>query len=582
MRDVFLTLRSFFKRIADYLRYRNATRDMNERYPDATAEDIGREDVCIICREEMRPWQQPDDQEVVGREGLRPAIRQARTVDERLRPKKLPCGHVLHFGCLRSWLERQQICPTCRRPVLVNNSRFRIVPANAPVANNINQPIGGQPHQAQPQHQQDNLHGQAVQGNIPALNRARTFNLGPFRFTFGHAHGNPFQDQAQIANNGLGGQRAADPADPAAPQQYGFMFGLQRAGAETNTPQNSAAQFSPASVHTQLHQLERQIMQEINSLRASADQLRLVRALQGELSRIRIAQANPGATLTALPSFSTPAGYGSRPIHPSAQFLQATPAMQAYGPSGQMQAIGAGHQDLPPGLTLPENWTLLPLHRLQQDVAGTQPTPLQPQHVHGNHSHQTPGPGLHPAGVQTQISARFGPASSPPSVLPSPPSLDGTLAANAPPRSDSLVATQTSTAETGVPRTGSEQPPASSEDLARLIADQLSDVPGSGSARRAHDDTPQSAEHATNNGNQPADGTAPAEIGQQTPTTIPIWGTAAQGGQEAQDNADGALAAAETSSEPSQEPASAESTPSSQAKGKSRAATVEDFIDEVD
>lgn len=44
--------------------------------------------------------------------------RAAGTQDQRSRPKKLPCGHVLHFACLRSWLERQQRCPTCRRTVL--------------------------------------------------------------------------------------------------------------------------------------------------------------------------------------------------------------------------------------------------------------------------------------------------------------------------------------------------------------------------------------------------------------------------------------------------------------------------------
>ena len=41
MRDVLLTARSFHRRIYDFLRYRNATRDMNTRYPDATAEDLG-------------------------------------------------------------------------------------------------------------------------------------------------------------------------------------------------------------------------------------------------------------------------------------------------------------------------------------------------------------------------------------------------------------------------------------------------------------------------------------------------------------------------------------------------------------
>ncbi|KAF2835861.1 hypothetical protein M501DRAFT_904119, partial [Patellaria atrata CBS 101060] len=96
---LFMTLRSFVKRVNDFFKYRNATRDMNSRYPDATAEELGGENTCIICREEMRPWD-PQQQN------------NGQPIDERKRPKKLPCGHVLHFNCLRSWLERQQACPT--------------------------------------------------------------------------------------------------------------------------------------------------------------------------------------------------------------------------------------------------------------------------------------------------------------------------------------------------------------------------------------------------------------------------------------------------------------------------------------
>jgi HRD ubiquitin ligase complex, ER membrane component len=51
LRDVVVTIRSFARRIMDFMRYRNATRDMHQRYPDATADEVSREDVCIICRD---------------------------------------------------------------------------------------------------------------------------------------------------------------------------------------------------------------------------------------------------------------------------------------------------------------------------------------------------------------------------------------------------------------------------------------------------------------------------------------------------------------------------------------------------
>ena len=145
MRDVFLTLRSFIKRITDFMRYRRATRDMNQRYPDASAEEVAREEVCIICREEMQPW--PGNEQNQHAEGARPDAANngnavAARLDERSRPKKLPCGHILHFGCLRSWLERQQICPTCRRPVMVTE-RITIGATAAPGGNAVGDAVRG-------------------------------------------------------------------------------------------------------------------------------------------------------------------------------------------------------------------------------------------------------------------------------------------------------------------------------------------------------------------------------------------------------------------------------------------------------
>ncbi|KAL8095576.1 hypothetical protein AgCh_036844 [Apium graveolens] len=89
IRELYETFRNFKIRFADYIRYRKIASNMNDRFPDATPEEIDSSDAtCIICREEMTT------------------------------AKKLICGHLFHVHCLRSWLERQHTCPTCRALVV--------------------------------------------------------------------------------------------------------------------------------------------------------------------------------------------------------------------------------------------------------------------------------------------------------------------------------------------------------------------------------------------------------------------------------------------------------------------------------
>ncbi|CAI5956348.1 unnamed protein product [Closterium sp. NIES-65] len=105
IRDLYETFRNFRMRVADFIRYRRITSNLNERFPDATPEELERADsTCIICREEMTS------------------------------AKKLPCGHLFHVHCLRSWLERQQTCPTCRAPLLQPQAQPTAPPAAAAAA----------------------------------------------------------------------------------------------------------------------------------------------------------------------------------------------------------------------------------------------------------------------------------------------------------------------------------------------------------------------------------------------------------------------------------------------------------------
>lgn len=102
LRDVYITTRSFINKVRDLSRYRQATRNMDQRYPNATVEEMERlsDKTCIICREEMEARTEAQIQARDSRQGPNET------------PKKLPCGHIFHFHCLRSWLERQQSCPT--------------------------------------------------------------------------------------------------------------------------------------------------------------------------------------------------------------------------------------------------------------------------------------------------------------------------------------------------------------------------------------------------------------------------------------------------------------------------------------
>jgi RING-H2 zinc finger domain len=139
IRDVYMTLRRFVERVKKLIRSRQAIANMETRYPTATAADLNETDrVCIVCREDM----------------VAPILNGPNETLRSELPKKLPCGHIFHFRCLRSWLDRQQACPTwyfkfnfSRREVLLDD----INPTTNPPAadNNPNNladlNAGGQP-----------------------------------------------------------------------------------------------------------------------------------------------------------------------------------------------------------------------------------------------------------------------------------------------------------------------------------------------------------------------------------------------------------------------------------------------------
>ncbi|KAG5888669.1 hypothetical protein JTB14_014862 [Gonioctena quinquepunctata] len=129
LRPMYYSLRNFKKAFSDLILSRRAIHNMNTLYPDATSEELQAADnVCIICREEMTSAS-----------------------------KKLPCHHIFHTACLRSWFQRQQTCPTCRLNIL--QTRANHPPRRHPFANRmflghnifpVPDPNGGAQQQADP------------------------------------------------------------------------------------------------------------------------------------------------------------------------------------------------------------------------------------------------------------------------------------------------------------------------------------------------------------------------------------------------------------------------------------------------
>lgn len=74
------------KKLAKHRSYVRIIKCMESRFPLATEEElIKNNDDCAIC------W------------------------DSMVAARKLPCGHLFHNSCLRSWLENDTSCPTCRQ-----------------------------------------------------------------------------------------------------------------------------------------------------------------------------------------------------------------------------------------------------------------------------------------------------------------------------------------------------------------------------------------------------------------------------------------------------------------------------------
>ncbi|KAL7930591.1 hypothetical protein V8C35DRAFT_324275 [Trichoderma chlorosporum] len=398
MRDLFMTTRDFLKRLNALLRYRRAIQEMN-KYPDASERDLAQENTCIICREEMHLWDPADN---------------ANTID-RVRPKKLPCGHILHLGCLKSWLERQQVCPTCRSPVTGERPRspnarraaLRIQFGQAPQRGQDQRADGNDNANINNNNDNNNGHRDGQNDQAPprqgAGGRARVFNFGPIRLGFG-ANDQQVRELAQ--QFGM-------------PQIAGDQGQIPSSATSQNQAQLPVSGDSSQQIGNLLQQAEQMLQRELASLQNAQQELQIAHLLNTEIQRLRQRRLQPqdaahnGQGQFPAP-FSQPTGLsplGLPPLPIAAPPLGSlstfpssfagipprmnSPLMTRHGAGPFTTAIPAGSPDLPEGVVLPPGWSLTPLQRL--DNAQTVPhyhpqtagVPLHGDPLNGGHTAST-------------------------------------------------------------------------------------------------------------------------------------------------------------------------------------------------
>ncbi|KAM8946382.1 E3 ubiquitin-protein ligase AMFR isoform 2-T2 [Pelodytes ibericus] len=110
---IFMQLRHLFhelqRRLRRHKNYLRVVGNMEAHFAVATPEELqANNDDCAICWDSMQA------------------------------ARKLPCGHLFHNSCLRSWLEQDTSCPTCRMSLnMADNNRARGGPQRDNVDQNI-------------------------------------------------------------------------------------------------------------------------------------------------------------------------------------------------------------------------------------------------------------------------------------------------------------------------------------------------------------------------------------------------------------------------------------------------------------
>lgn len=331
LNEIFRSFYSLTKSIASLYRLVKNAMKLNSSLGYPTAEELQDDDICIICRDDM----------VFGGTGT------ARSV-----PRKLPCGHILHDGCIRSWLEMSNACPTCRKNVIPSNSEET---ADAGAQNGDraadaaedqiqerirNDAEANTNNEENPTRTVQNLEERVNDNGADGLNQSEN-NIDDNGGTdngIGVGSSNETNDIINDENEGNGGNdirsRFANRIHPA--NQISRLFGVRPSGVPSFRRRDNFEVVPTGEREVSDRQLHNDRLNQIGNVVDKIGSLKMNEQQRGRWKRVRencdVARSNNNFTSGE----SQPQGLG--------------------GDSGEEEFV----HEVPPNTTIPKDWTIFP------------------------------------------------------------------------------------------------------------------------------------------------------------------------------------------------------------------------------
>jgi len=147
IKDIIWDIMSLYKGITSLWKIYKNNRQLDDKLPNIEIMDLmDHDNICIVCMDDLVSI--PSDkilrhEENENEKEMKKELLTQQDIDnikKFKRPKKLPCGHMLHLSCLKNWMERSQTCPICRLAVFDENGKVKpsVVPLRSRSNNIVN------------------------------------------------------------------------------------------------------------------------------------------------------------------------------------------------------------------------------------------------------------------------------------------------------------------------------------------------------------------------------------------------------------------------------------------------------------